>query len=97
MNARALVLNVIFRKLGCQRLWWLGGIYSPQPLGSRWPRLLAMGSPDSTVRHRTGTVRCPVRCHVSQSLGFGAGRPLETLSSCGIGQSDATPDSPVPL
>jgi hypothetical protein len=32
MNARALVLNVIFRKLGLQRLWWLGGIYSPQPL-----------------------------------------------------------------
>jgi hypothetical protein len=32
MNARALVLNVIFRKLGCKRLWWLGGIYSPQPL-----------------------------------------------------------------
>jgi hypothetical protein len=22
-------LNVISEKLGCQRLWWLGGIYSP--------------------------------------------------------------------
>jgi hypothetical protein len=31
-NALALVLNVISEKLGCQRLWWLGGIYSPQPL-----------------------------------------------------------------
>jgi hypothetical protein len=31
VNARALVLNVIFRKLGCLKLWWLGGIYSPQP------------------------------------------------------------------
>jgi hypothetical protein len=98
VNALALVLNVISEKLGCQRLWWLGGIYSPQPnhLGSRWPRLLAMGAPDSPVRHRTGTVRCPVLCHVSQTLGFGAGRPLEALSSCGTGQSSATPDGPVP-
>jgi hypothetical protein len=67
----------------------VGGIYSPQPLGSRWPRLLAMGAPDSPVRHRIDIVRCPVRCHVSQPLGSGAGRPLETLSSCGIGQSGA--------
>jgi hypothetical protein len=28
----ALVLNEMFGMLGCQRLWWLGGIYSPQPL-----------------------------------------------------------------
>jgi hypothetical protein len=96
VNALALVLNVISEKLGCQRLWWLGGIYSPQPLCSRWPRLLAMGTPDSPVRHRIGTMHCPVRHHVSQLLGFGAGRPLETLSSCGTGQSGATPDSPVP-
>jgi hypothetical protein len=33
VNARALVLNEIFRKLGLQLLWWLGGIFSPQPLG----------------------------------------------------------------
>jgi hypothetical protein len=96
MNARALVLNVIFRKLGYLRMWWLGGIYSPQPFCSSWPRLLAMGAPDSPVRHRTGIVCCPVLRHVSQSLGFGAGRPLETLSSCGTEQSGATPDSPVP-
>jgi hypothetical protein len=31
VNALAHVLNVISEKLGCQRLWWLGGIYSPQP------------------------------------------------------------------
>jgi hypothetical protein len=31
VNARALVLNVILRNLGCLELWWLGGIYSPQP------------------------------------------------------------------
>jgi hypothetical protein len=30
VNALALVLNVISEKLGCQRLWWLGVIYSPQ-------------------------------------------------------------------
>jgi hypothetical protein len=67
----------------------VGGIYSPQPHSSRWPRLLAMGAPDSPVRHRTCIVRCPVCRHVSQPLGFGAGRPLEALSSCGIGQSGA--------
>jgi hypothetical protein len=89
VNARALVLNVIFRKLGCQRLWWLRGIYSPQPLCSRWPRLLAMGAPNSPVRHWTGTVPCPVRHHVTQPLGFGAGRSLELLSSSCIGQSGA--------
>jgi hypothetical protein len=42
--------------------------------------------------HRT--VRCTpdsVRCasHVILSVGVGAGRPLEALSSCGTGQSDA--------
>jgi hypothetical protein len=30
-----------------------GGIYSHQPNCSRWGRLLAMGAPDSPVRHRT--------------------------------------------
>jgi hypothetical protein len=63
-----------------------GGIYSHQPNCSRWRRLLAMGAPDSLVRR-----------HVIPSLGLGAGQPLEALSSCGTGQSGATPDSPVPL
>jgi hypothetical protein len=63
-----------------------GGIYSHQPNCSRWRRLLAMGAPDSSVRR-----------HVILLLGLGAGRPLEALSSCGTGQSGATPDSPVPL
>jgi hypothetical protein len=48
-----------------------------------------MGAPDSPVRHRTGTVPCPVCRHVTQSLGFGAGRSLKALSSCGTGQSGA--------
>jgi hypothetical protein len=56
-----------------------------------------MGAPDSPVRHRIGTVPCLVCYHVTQPLGFGVGRPLEALSSCGTGQSGATLDSPVPL
>jgi ribosome biogenesis SPOUT family RNA methylase Rps3 len=43
----------------------VGGIYSPQPPRSRWGRLLAMGAPDSLVRHRTGPVQCPVHRHVT--------------------------------
>jgi hypothetical protein len=80
-----------------QKTWMLGdvvigGIYSPQPPTSHWGRLLAMGAPDSPVRHRTGTVGCPVRRHVTQALGFESSRPLAPLSSCGTGQSGATPD-----
>jgi hypothetical protein len=54
-----------------------------------------MGAPDSPVCHRTGTVGCPVRRHVTQLLGFGA-KSVGVLSPCGTGQSGATPDSPVP-
>jgi hypothetical protein len=55
-----------------------GGIYSHQPKTSRWWSLLAKGALDS-----------PVRRHVTMSLGLGACRPLEALSSCGTGQSGA--------
>jgi hypothetical protein len=44
---------------------------------------------------RTG--QCPVCRHVILPLGLGVGRPLEALSSCGTGQSGATPNSSVPL
>jgi hypothetical protein len=47
-----------------------------------------------TVQCAIGQVLCAVRC--ATTLGFEASRPLETLSSCGTGQSGATPDSPVP-
>jgi hypothetical protein len=50
----------------------VGGIYSPQLPSGCWGKLLAMGAPDSPVRHRTGTVGCPVRHHVTQPLGFGS-------------------------
>jgi hypothetical protein len=56
-----------------------------------------MGTPDSPVRHRTDTIQCPVRRHITQPLGFGAESTVGALSSCGIGQSGATPDSLVPL
>jgi hypothetical protein len=52
-----------------------------------------MGAPDSPVRHRTGTMHCPVRCHVTQPLRFGAKSTVGALSSCGTGQSGATPDT----
>jgi hypothetical protein len=31
VKALALVLNEKLRTLGCLKLWWLGGIYSPPP------------------------------------------------------------------
>jgi hypothetical protein len=48
----------------------VGGIYSLQPPNGRWEWLLSMGTPDSPVRHRTGTVGCPVRRHITQPLVF---------------------------
>jgi hypothetical protein len=71
----------------------VGGISSPQPLKKPLGRLLSMGAPDSPVRHRTGTMHCPVRCHVTQPLRFGAKSTVGALSSCGTGQSGATPDT----
>jgi hypothetical protein len=69
-----------------------GGIYSHQPSCSCWGRMLVMGAPDSLVRHRTGTVDCPMCRYVTQSLGFWSSLPLEALSSCGTRQFGATPD-----
>jgi hypothetical protein len=82
VNARALVMNVMLRNLGCLEWWWLGGIYSPQPPNNSLGWLLSMGAPD--------TGRCA--SHVTQPLGFGSYRTLEALSSCGTGQSGATSD-----
>jgi hypothetical protein len=92
LNALALVLNENFRRLRCLELWWLGDVYSPQPPRSRWGTLLTMGTPDSPVRHRIGPVHCPVRCHVTQPLGFEAKSTVGASSPCGIGRSGATPD-----
>jgi hypothetical protein len=71
---------------------WLGGIYSPQPLPSRWLFLLAMGTPDSTVVHQTlHCSLCGAR-HVSYPLGFGAVDRWRLLSSSDTGQSGGTPN-----
>jgi hypothetical protein len=67
----------------------VGGIYSPQPLPSRWQGLLAMGAPDSPMRHQTFTVHCPVSATSARPLGFGAVDRWSRLSSCCIGQSGA--------
>jgi hypothetical protein len=72
-----------------------GGIYSLQPLSSRWLSLLLMGTPDSSMVHRTLYCSLSGECHVSRPLGFGAVDCWSPLSSCGTGQSDSTPYSPV--
>jgi hypothetical protein len=82
-------LNVMFRNLGCLKLWWLGVFIAPNHQGSRWGGCWRWA-------HRTDTVQCPVRRHVTQPLGFGVESIVVALSSCGTRQSDATPDSPVP-
>jgi hypothetical protein len=88
----SLVMNMEFNKLGCHWRRWLGGIYSLQPLSSRWLSLLVMGTPDSPVPHRAGTVHCPVRATSACAVGVWSRRPLEHLSCSCTGQSDATPD-----
>jgi hypothetical protein len=93
----ALVLNEMFGMLGWLWMRWLGVFIAPNHFHGCWWRLLAMGAPDSPMRHRTDTVPCPVRRHVTQPLGFWAVDRWRRLSSCGTGQSGATPDSPVPL
>jgi hypothetical protein len=73
----------------------VGGIYSLQPLPSRWLTLLSMGTPDNPVMHRTLHRSLSGACHVSRPLGFGAIDCCSLPSSCGTGQSGGTTDSPV--
>jgi hypothetical protein len=61
---------------------WLGGIYSLQPLPSRWQSLLAMGTPDRPVAHRTVIVHCLVRAMSAHPLGFRAVDRWSSLSFC---------------
>jgi hypothetical protein len=75
---------------------WLGVFIAPNHFHSHWGRLLAMGAPDSPVRHRTITVHCPVCTTSAQPLGFGAVDRWRRLSSSCIGQSGATLESLVP-
>jgi hypothetical protein len=92
VNALALVLNENFRRLGCLELWWLGGIYRPQP-----PKK-PLGKADGDGHTRQSGAPSDRSCSLSgapprtQLLGFGSSRPLALLSSCGTGQFGATPD-----
>jgi hypothetical protein len=71
----------------------VGGIYSLQPLPSRWVSLLSMGTSDSPVAHRINTIYCPVCVTSARPMGFGAVDRWKPLScSCTV-QSGATPDA----
>jgi hypothetical protein len=70
----------------------VGGIYSLQPLPSRWLSLLSMDTPDSPVVHRTVHCSLSGAYHVSTPLGFGAVDRWNHLSCSCTGQSSATPD-----
>jgi hypothetical protein len=65
VNARALVMNVILRNLGCLELWWLGVFIALNHQINRWGGCWRWA-------HRTGPVHCSVSRHITQPLGFGA-------------------------
>jgi hypothetical protein len=74
----------------------VAGIYSLQPLPSRWLTLLSMGTPDSpvahrTVRWRTGQSLFTVRCAPCQRAHWGL-ELVDRWNPCHV----AAPDSPVP-
>jgi hypothetical protein len=50
----------------------VGGIYSPNHYSSCWLTALSMGTPDSSVVHRTLQCSLSGECHISLPLGFGA-------------------------
>jgi hypothetical protein len=60
----------------------VGGIYSPQPLPSRWQGLLAMDTHDNTMH-------CSVPATSAQPLGFEVVDRWRRLSSSCTGQSGA--------
>jgi hypothetical protein len=69
-----------------------GGIYSHQPNCSRWRRLLAMGAPDSPVRHQTVSAvppRHPLVRAWSWSTVGGFVLMWHRTVRCGTGQSGA--------
>jgi hypothetical protein len=63
------------------------GIYSLQPLPSRWLSLLSTGAPDSPVVHQTGHYSLSGACHVITSLEFGVVDRWSPLSCSCTGQS----------
>jgi hypothetical protein len=67
----------------------VGGIYSLPTTSSRWLNSAGDGRIGQSGAPPDNTVHCLVRATSAQPLGFRAGRPLEPLSSCCIGQSGA--------
>jgi hypothetical protein len=59
VKSRALALNVMAEKHGCNEWWWLGVFIAPTTKPTVGVGLLSMGASDSPVRHRT--VRCATR------------------------------------
>jgi hypothetical protein len=85
VNARALVLNVNFWKLG----WGGWGLFiAPN-------HFLAVGKGYWRWAHRIVTVHCPLCATSVRPLGFGAVDRWRCLPFCCTRQSGATPDSPV--
>jgi hypothetical protein len=75
---------------------WLEVFIGPNHFHSHWWMLLAMDASDSPVRHRKVTMHYTVCTTSARPLGFGVVDCWRALSSCCIGQSGATSDSPVP-
>jgi hypothetical protein len=88
-------MNEDFRRLGWEWMRWLGVFIASQPLLVVGWFLLAMGAPDSPVRHRTVTVHYPVRTTSAQPLGFRELDRWRRLSSNCTGQFGATSNSSV--
>jgi hypothetical protein len=69
----------------------VGGIYSLPTTSSRWLISAGDGRTGQSGAPPDITVHCLVRATSAQPLGFGAGRPLETLSSCCTRQFGVAP------
>jgi hypothetical protein len=54
-----------------------------------------MGTPNSSMVHRTQHCSLFGASHITRPLGFGVVDRWSLLSSCGTGQSGGTPDNPV--
>jgi hypothetical protein len=85
LNALALVLSEMSKKLGYIEVWWLGGIYSPNHQNSHWGSLLSKGA----------TGHCPVRQPHHPIVRVLMVSTVGALTSWGTGQLGAAPDSPV--
>jgi hypothetical protein len=88
LNALALVLNEMSKKLGCLEWWWLGGIYSPNHQTNHWRGCLSMGAPDSPVLHE----HCPVCQPHHPTVRVLTVSTVGALTTWGTGQCGAAPN-----